>query len=95
MLKHIVMWNVADPSEDNIAFLKQTFYSMKEHIDEVTSVTVAQDIGSGHSNRDLVLITTHPGKKEFLIYQEHPYHQHVKQKVSPFLSNRSSCDVEA
>ena len=95
MVTHIVAWNVNDPKEKNIEFLTQTFLSMKENIPQIETVEVHTNIETAGTNRDFVLISTHKNAESATAYQKHPYHEEVKTKVAPYLSERACIDFES
>ena len=93
MYSHIVVWNIKEPKEKSIEFLSELLLSMKEKIPQIVDVQVGANIDSQFTNRDFVLMTTHNSKEDIYNYQNHPYHLEVKEKVSPYLSERVCIDT--
>ena len=93
MYSHIVVWNIKEPKEETIQFLSKLLGSMKEKIPQIVDVQLGGNIDSEFTNRDFILITTHHSKEDSYSYQNHPYHLEVKEKVSPYLSERACIDT--
>lgn len=89
------MWNLSGDKEESARFVTETFQSMLSEIPQIKSLEVGRNLPSEYSNRELVLITHHESFEELLAYQTHPFHEGVKEKVRPYLTDRAGADFEA
>ena len=95
MVRHIVMWNLKGDKEKNGKTVVDKFMSMQGKIKEIQSIEVKLGFKSPYSSHDIVLITSHASKEDYLHYQEHPYHKEIKEFVPPYLYNRACLDMES
>ena len=91
MVKHVVMWNI---EKENIKAVREKFESMTDKIPQILKVETGVNIDSEFTNKNLILITYHNSIDEVYDYQNHPYHQEVKEFVAHFLSNRACLDFK-
>lgn len=95
MVRHIVMWNLKGDKEESGKIITDKFMSMRGKIKEIQDIEVKVGFKSPYSSHDIILITSHASKEDYLNYQKHPFHKEVKEFVPPYLCNRACLDVES
>jgi hypothetical protein len=98
MIKHIVMWKLAETAESahkatNAKLMRKMLENLKLKIPEV--VTVEVGINSNKAEMwDVVLTTEFKNMKDLNKYQAHPAHQEVVDFVKKVRVDRAAVDYE-
>ncbi|MGI6701418.1 MAG: Dabb family protein [Christensenellales bacterium] len=94
MIKHVVMYKLNDPGEENKRALVDKFMSMKDKIPCLLSIESGVDLIKSERSYDVCLICTFKGLKELDEYREHPVHIPVMNYVKSIVSKSHSVDYE-
>lgn len=92
MVKHIVMWNLAD--KENAAV---TAAKMKEKLEGLVGVVPGLKSAWVHKSfagYDVALVTELESREALAVYQEHPAHLEVKKFIHTVITDRAFCDFE-
>lgn len=83
MVKHIVCFKIKEEyrTEEMMAKIIETLESSKEAIPEVVSVKAGVDFLKSERSYDVVLEMVFNNQEEAMIYQKHPHHKNVIQKL--------------
>jgi len=98
MIKHIVMWKLAETAESahkatNAKLMKKMLENLKLKIPEV--VTVEVGINSNREESwDVVLTTEFKSMEDLNRYQAHPAHEEVVEFVKKVRVDRAAVDYE-
>lgn len=92
MVKHIVLWKLADPAaaDQNAAAMKQKLEALVGVVPGLETASVHRGFGGW----DVCLETTHTSRAALEEYQSHPAHMEVKKFVHSVICDRASCDFE-
>lgn len=92
MVKHIVMWNLADQenAQANAAIMKQKLEALVGVVPGLKSASVHKSF----AGCDVVLITELESREALAVYQSHPAHMEVKKFVHSVISERVFCDFD-
>lgn len=90
MIKHVVMWNLKD--KNTAPEVKARLLTMPEHILQIKKIEVKVNIESSSTTHDIVMITYHDTEEELYSYQDHEYHQQIKQFIPEYCLNRACID---
>ena len=96
MLKHVVVWNIRDPSrkaEDGVV-AKAALESVRGRIPGLIAIEAGIDIGADPGAADLALYAEFVDRAALDVYQQHPLHLDVKAIVGPLLKDRRAADWE-
>lgn len=80
MIRHIVMYKLKDPTDENKQALVDMFKSMRGRIDELRGVEAGADILGTERSFDVVLVTTFDDLEDYRAYQDSEYHINVVKK---------------
>lgn len=97
MIRHIVMWKMADPSDaqDRAMAIKKNLESLKGEIEELVDIEVGLNFNETESASDVVLVSTFKTREDLEIYQDHPSHKSVGANyVRPYVKERRVVDYE-
>jgi len=83
MVKHIVMWTLAEfaegkSKEENVQEIKDQLEGLKDLIQEIQSLEVGINFNITEDAYDLVLVTEFSDKEALTRYQDHPEHIRVR-----------------
>jgi len=81
MVVNVVMIKLKERTDDNIATLKKTLLEMKGNIDQLSDITVKENIGSSAAAFDVLMTTKFDSIDKFNEYLSHPYHIEVGKYV--------------
>ena len=97
MIKHVVIWNLRDPSRKalHIAAIRAALEGLRGRIPGLLAIEVGADIGSDANARDVVLYSEFADRGALDVYQQHPLHVVVKDVVGPLVTDRGVVDWEA
>ena len=92
MVKHIVLWNLADPAhkDENARHMKELLEGL---VGVVPGLLQAQ-VGQGFAGFDVALVSNLKDRDALDVYQNHPAHLKVKEFVHSVVCERVSCDFE-
>jgi len=94
MIKHIVMFKLADKNEKDIQELERMLLGLKEKVAILESLEVGINYAESERAMDLVLITTFKSKDALEAYRVHPDHQEVVARVKELCSETKVVDFE-
>ena len=97
MIRHIVMWKMADPSDaqDRAMAIKKNLEALKGEIEELVDIEVGLNFNETESASDVVLVSTFKSREDLEIYQDHPTHKSVGANyVRPYVKERRVVDYE-
>lgn len=94
MIKHIVMYKLKNPTEQNCKAMVDKFMSMQGKIDILKSVAAGYDFLKSARSFDVVLECVFDSKEDMQAYQVHPVHIPVKEFVQTLVEKAHSVDYE-
>ena len=97
MIRHIVMWNLKEQTEDgsleeNAAQIKEGLEGLVGKIDGLLRAEVTRNFTPG--GMDLCLYSELRDKEALAFYRDHPLHKAVQQLVHRSVTQRVACDSE-
>lgn len=93
MVKHIVMWNLADKSKKS-----ENAAEMKRQLEALVGVVPGlrrAEVGEGFNGFDVALYSELDSREALAVYQEHPAHCAVKKFVHSVVCERVCCDFDS
>ena len=94
MIKHIVMFKLANQNEETQEALVSALNGMAGKIDVLKHLEVGVDFKKGPNSYDVILTTHFENKDGLQAYSSHPVHQPVLQLVNTLCSGRTVVDYE-
>ena len=96
MIKHIVMYKLKNPTEENCKAMVDKFMSMSTQgkIDILKSVVAGTDFVKSSRSFDVVLECVFGSRQDMEAYQVHPVHIPVKEFVGSLIEKAHSVDYE-
>ena len=99
MIKHIVMWKLADEADgmsksESINRIESKLISLTSVIEEISSLEFGINFNPTEAAYDLVLITTHKDKDALEAYINHPSHQEAAKLIGKLVVDRKVVDFE-
>lgn len=97
MIRHIVMWRLADTPDkaQKAAAIKEGLEALKDKIAEITDIQVGININDSDTVSDVVLVSTFASKDALAAYVQHPAHKAVgAAAVKPNVTERRVVDYE-
>lgn len=94
MIKHIVMYKLKSPTNENKQAMVDKFLSMQGKIDVLKSVTAGYDFLQSARSFDVVLECVFESAEDMAAYQVHPVHIPVKEFVGGLVEKAHSVDYE-
>jgi len=94
MIKHIVMFKLADKNNKDIEELERMLLGLKEKIAVLESLEVGVNYADSERAMDLVLVTTFENRDALESYRIHPDHQLVVLRVKELCSQSKVVDFE-
>ncbi len=94
MIKHIVMYKLKNPTEENCKAMVDKFMSMQGKIDILKSVVAGTDFVKSSRSFDVVLECVFGSKQDMEAYQVHSVHIPVKEFVGSLIEKAHSVDYE-
>jgi hypothetical protein len=87
MVKHIVLWKLADSAEgkrkeENAQIIKSTIEDLKKSIPQIIKIEIGFNYNQSDAAYDVALYSEFASHKDLEIYQDHPEHK----KVADFIS---------
>jgi hypothetical protein len=74
MITHIVLFKLAEPTEENLEATRNKLLSMDGRIDLLRYLEVGVDVIRSERSYDIALTTRFDSLAELQAYQIHPYH---------------------
>ncbi len=83
MVKHIVCFKIKEEykNEKDFANIVSTLESSKQHIPQVIEVKAGVDFLQSERSYDVVLEMVFQNREDANIYQQHPHHKNIVQKL--------------
>jgi len=99
MIKHIVMWKLADFAEgksrtENAKLIKEKIEGLKNIVPQIVEIEVGFNFNRSDTAYDVVLYSLFQSKEDLDIYQEHPDHKKVAEFVAKVRTARVVADYE-
>lgn len=97
MVRHIVMWRMADSPDkaERAKAIKENLEALKGKIDELVDIEVGLNFEGSASASDVVLVSTFKTVEDLNAYQIHPAHKVVGTAyVKPYVAERRVVDYE-
>ncbi|MGN0796652.1 MAG: Dabb family protein [Christensenellales bacterium] len=94
MIKHVVMYQLQDSSEESKDALVARFMSMQGKIEVLKSIEAGKDCLGSERSFDVVLICTFDSLADMQVYKEHPVHVPVMQYVKSVVVKSHSVDFQ-
>ena len=99
MIKHVVMWRLADVAEgksktENALELKNKLEDLVSKIKEIENLEVGIDFSGSAAAYDIILYSEFRNKEHLKTYQDHPDHVLVKEFVGKISKERAVVDYE-
>ena len=94
MVKHIVMYKLKNPTEENIKAMIDKFMSMKGKIDILKFIRAGGDFVKSARSYDVCLECEFENKADLEQYAVHPIHIPVKEFVGTMVEKAHSVDYE-
>ncbi|MBN2618537.1 MAG: Dabb family protein [Spirochaetales bacterium] len=92
MIKHVVIWKLKE-IEDGPK-LKKEIDSLNGQIPGLISIETGLDLNRSSAAGDLILISIHESKDALDLYQDHPLHVKVRDKIVEAVTSRIVVDFE-
>jgi hypothetical protein len=97
MIKHVVMWKLADQAEgagkaENAARIKELLEALAGKVPGLRSVQVGVDLAIDSSPWDVVLLTEFEDRASLDAYQAHPLHEVAKVFIAKVRTSRAVVD---
>lgn len=74
MITHIVLFKLADPTEEALLATRDKLLSMQGQIPQLRHLEAGIDVIRSERSYDIALITRFDSLEELQAYQVHPYH---------------------
>ncbi|MDD2541899.1 MAG: Dabb family protein [Desulfuromonadaceae bacterium] len=74
MITHIVLFKLAEPTDENLAVTRNKLLSMDGKIDMLRHLEVGVDMIRSERSYDIALTTRFESLEDLQAYQIHPYH---------------------
>lgn len=94
MVKHIVMYKLSEPTEENKQKLVDKFLSMKGKIDLLVNIESGVDKVRSERSFDVVLECVFRSMEDLEKYRVHPVHLPVMEYVKSVVAKSHSVDYE-
>ena len=94
MVKHIVMFKLAERTSENLKKVVSILKEMVGKIETLRHLEVGVDFKHSLRSYDFVLITHFDDRKGFDFYSSHPAHQPVKDTLLAMCSSTVVVDYE-
>ena len=97
MVKHIVVWKLADTEdkEKKALEIKRNLEALKDEIPQICDIQVGINFNETENASDIVLVSTFKSREDLNAYIVHPAHQAAGSKyVRPNVTERRVADYE-
>lgn len=92
MLRHIVMFKLADTSKENIDTTLALLRGMRGRIEGMVSLEAGANILPADRNYDIALVCEFESFEAFEAYQTHPVHMPVRAHMHKVRTASVACD---
>ncbi|MBE5760478.1 MAG: Dabb family protein [Clostridiales bacterium] len=92
MLRHIVMFKLADTSKENIEYTLGMLRSMEGKIEGMLSLEAGANFLEADRNYDIALVCEFDSLESFQKYQTHPVHMPVRAHMHKVRTASVACD---
>ena len=89
MIKHVVCFKLAEPSEDSLKKTRDILLSMKGNVPMLRDIEVGVDFLHSSRSYDIILIVTLDSKEDLDKYQNDPYHCDVVKRYMHSVASSS------
>lgn len=94
MVKHIVMFKLAEKNGENLEKAVNALNSLKGNIEELRFLEVGVDYQGSERSYDIVLTAHFDARKDLEIYRDHKNHKPVAKIMRELCSNSAVVDYE-
>lgn len=97
MIKHIVMWRIADGEDTlkRVEDMKKNLEALKDKIPCIVDIRVGANFTESEYASDVVLESSFNTREDLEIYRDHPEHKAVGANyVRPYVKERRVVDYE-
>ncbi len=99
MLKHIVMWRLADSAEgkskaENAQWMKENLEALVGVVPQLLSAEVGINVCRSDMAYDAVLVSTFDNQQALAEYKVHPAHKAISDYCKKVRISRVVCDYE-
>lgn len=94
MIKHIVMWRIAEPHQENARKIKEALEGLNGRIPGLLRLEVGVDFSREGESSDVVLYSEFESRAALDAYQTHPAHLEVVPLVKALRTERRVADYE-
>jgi hypothetical protein len=92
MIKHVVVWKLKNKAD--APALKTSIEDLMGQIPGLLSIEAGIDINNWDISGDLILISTHEDRDALAVYQSHPVHVELKDRIIPAVNSTNVVDFE-
>lgn len=92
MIKHIVLWRLHEPRQENALRIKAALEGLNGRIPGLLRLEVGVDISRESESADVVLYSEFENRQALEAYQTHPAHAEVAPIVKAVRSERRVAD---
>lgn len=94
MIRHIVMWKMAERDEAKMTEIKRSLEALKDELDVIVSIEVGINSGA-EDNMDFVLVADFESRDDLASYSDDPAHKAVAAAlIKPNVVERRCVDYE-
>lgn len=94
MIKHVVMFKLENPTQENLQGAKELILAMSGKIEGLNTLEVGLNVVESPRAYDIVLISTHDSLDALKIYATHPVHMPVVEHMRTICTSIVSVDYE-
>ncbi len=94
MIKHIVMWRINEPFQENALRIKEALEGLNGQIPGLLRLEVGIDVSRESESADVVLYSEFETRQALEAYQNHPAHALVVPVVKAVRTERRVVDYE-
>lgn len=94
MVKHIVMFKLANKTRANMKKVVSSLKSMEGNIETLRHIEIGVDFNGSERSFDVILTTHFDDKEGLKTYVDHKNHQPVRQTMRAICSNSVVIDYE-
>lgn len=94
MIKHIVMWRITEPRQENALKIKEALEGLNGRIPGLLRLEVGIDFSREGESADVVLYSEFESRQALDAYQAHPAHAEVAPLVKALRTERRVADYE-
>jgi hypothetical protein len=95
VFRHIVLYRLKNPTEEQKRALKEKFLSLNGNVPQIRVLEAGTDLLGSERSYDVALNVTFDTRDDFSAYKKHPFHVGVSEYVHSVIASSVSCDFEA